>query len=169
MAGRIPEDFINEVRNSVNIVDVISQYVSLEKKGKDYIGLCPFHQEKTPSFTVNEEKQFFNCFGCGKGGNVYKFLMYKDNLTFPESVEQVANFAHISMPSGYSNHQTNSNLTPVMKINQDAADFYHRVLVTTIAGERGMAYAKKRELDKKTIDHFGIGYAPQQENLYCYI
>ena len=165
MAGRIPEDFINEVRNSVNIVDVISQYVSLEKKGKDYIGLCPFHQEKTPSFTVNEEKQFFKCFGCGKGGNVYKFLMYKDNLTFPESVEQVANFAHISMPSGYSNHQTNSNLTPVMKINQDAADFYHRVLVTTRAGERGMAYAKKRELDKKTIDHFGIGYAPQQENL----
>lgn len=165
MAGRIPEDFINEVRNSVNIVDVISQYVSLEKKGKDYIGLCPFHQEKTPSFTVNEEKQFFKCFGCGKGGNVYKFLMYKDNLTFPESVEQVANFAHIPMPSGYSNHQTNSNLTPVMKINQDAADFYHRVLVTTRAGERGMAYAKKRELDKKTIDHFGIGYAPQQENL----
>ena len=165
MAGRIPEDFINEVRNSVNIVDVISQYVSLEKKGKDYIGLCPFHQEKTPSFTVNEEKQFFKCFGCGKGGNVYKFLMYKDNLTFPESVEQVANFAHISMPSGYSNHQTNSNLTPVMKINQDAADFYHRVLVTTRAGERGMAYAKKRELDKKTIDHYGIGYAPQQENL----
>ncbi|WP_304203294.1 DNA primase, partial [Lactobacillus intestinalis] len=154
-----------EVRNSVNIVDVISQYVSLEKKGKDYIGLCPFHQEKTPSFTVNEEKQFFKCFGCGKGGNVYKFLMYKDNLTFPESVEQVANFAHIPMPSGYSNHQTNSNLTPVMKINQDAADFYHRVLVTTRAGERGMAYAKKRELDKKTIDHFGIGYAPQQENL----
>ncbi len=165
MAGHIPEDFINEVRNSVNIVDVISQYVSLEKKGKDYIGLCPFHQEKTPSFTVNEEKQFFKCFGCGKGGNVYKFLMYKDNLTFPESVEQVANFAHIPMPSGYSNHQTNSNLTPVMKINQDAADFYHRVLVTTRAGERGMAYAKKRELDKKTIDHFGIGYAPQQENL----
>lgn len=165
MAGRIPEDFINEVRNSVNIVDVISQYVSLEKKGKDYIGLCPFHQEKTPSFTVNEEKQFFKCFGCGKGGNVYKFLMYKDNLTFPESVEQVANFAYIPMPSGYSNHQTNSNLTPVMKINQDAADFYHRVLVTTRAGERGMAYAKKRELDKKTIDHFGIGYAPQQENL----
>lgn len=165
MAGRIPEDFINEVRNSVNIVDVISQYVSLEKKGKDYIGLCPFHQERTPSFTVNEEKQFFKCFGCGKGGNVYKFLMYKDTLTFPESVEQVANFAHIPMPSGYNHHQTNSNLTPVMKINQDAADFYHRVLVTTRAGERGMAYAKKRELDKKTIDHFGMGYAPQQENL----
>ena len=73
MAGRIPEQFIDEVRNSVDIVDVISQYVSLEKKGKDYLGLCPFHQEKTPSFTVNEGKQFFKCFGCGKGGNVFKF------------------------------------------------------------------------------------------------
>ena len=90
MAGRIPEEFINEVRSNVNIVDIISQYVSLEKKGKDYIGLCPFHQEKTPSFTVNEEKQFFKCFGCGKGGNVFKFLMYMENLTFPESVERVA-------------------------------------------------------------------------------
>ena len=97
MAGRIPEDFISEVRSNVNIVDVISQYVSLEKKGKDYIGLCPFHQEKTPSFTVNADKQFFKCFGCGKGGNVFKFLMYKDDLTFPESVERVAEFAHIAM------------------------------------------------------------------------
>ena len=82
MAGRIPEDFISEVRSNVNIVDVISQYVSLEKKGKDYIGLCPFHQEKTPSFTVNADKQFFKCFGCGKGGNVFKFLMYKDCLLY---------------------------------------------------------------------------------------
>ena len=88
MAGRIPERFIDEVRNSADIVDVISQYVSLEKKGKDYVGLCPFHQEKTPSFTVNEGKQFFYCFGCHKGGNVFKFLMYQDHLTFPESVKK---------------------------------------------------------------------------------
>ena len=85
MAGRISEDFINEVRGSVNIVDVISQYVSLEKRGKDYVGLCPFHQEKTPSFSVNPDKQFFYCFGCHKGGNVYKFIMEKEEVTFPES------------------------------------------------------------------------------------
>ena len=164
MAGRIPEEFINEVRNSVNIVDVISQYVSLEKKGKDYIGLCPFHQEKTPSFTVNEEKQFFKCFGCGKGGNVFKFLMFKDNLTFPESVEQIAEFAHIPMPSGYGSGPVQA-LSPLLKLHQEAADFYHRVLITTKAGERGMQYARQRDLSDEILDHFKIGYAPKQDNL----
>lgn len=164
MAGRIPEDFISEVRSNVNIVDVISQYVSLEKKGKDYIGLCPFHQEKTPSFTVNADKQFFKCFGCGKGGNVFKFLMYKDDLTFPESVERVAEFAHIAMPNGYG-HNSGTKLNPLMKMHQDAVDFYHRVLLTTKAGERGMQYAQKRELDQEILDHFKIGYAPKADNV----
>lgn len=164
MAGRIPEDFISEVRSNVNIVDVISQYVSLEKKGKDYIGLCPFHQEKTPSFTVNADKQFFKCFGCGKGGNVFKFLMYKDDLTFPESVERVAEFAHIAMPNGYGNN-SGTKLNPLMQMHQDAVDFYHRVLLTTKAGERGMQYAQKRELDQEILDHFKIGYAPKADNV----
>ena len=161
MAGRIPEDFISEVRSNVNIVDVISQYVSLEK---DYIGLCPFHQEKTPSFTVNADKQFFKCFGCGKGGNVFKFLMYKDDLTFPESVERVAEFAHIAMPNGYG-HNSGTKLNPLMQMHQDAVDFYHRVLLTTKAGERGMQYAQKRELDQEILDHFKIGYAPKADNV----
>lgn len=164
MAGRIPEDFISEVRSNVNIVDVISQYVSLEKKGKDYIGLCPFHQEKTPSFTVNADKQFFKCFGCGKGGNVFKFLMYKDDLTFPESVERVAEFAHIAMPNGYG-HNSGTKLNPLMQMHQDAVDFYHSVLLTTKAGERGMQYAQKRELDQEILDHFKIGYAPKADNV----
>lgn len=164
MAGRIPEDFISEVRSNVNIVDVISQYVSLEKKGKDYIGLCPFHQEKTPSFTVNADKQFFKCFGCGKGGNVFKFLMYKDDLTFPESVERVAEFAHIAMPNGYG-HNSGTKLNPLMQMHQDAVDFYHRVLLTTKSGERGMQYAQKRELDQEILDHFKIGYAPKADNV----
>lgn len=164
MAGRIPEDFISEVRSNINIVDVISQYVSLEKKGKDYIGLCPFHQEKTPSFTVNADKQFFKCFGCGKGGNVFKFLMYKDDLTFPESVERVAEFAHIAMPNGYG-HNSGTKLNPLMQMHQDAVDFYHRVLLTTKAGERGMQYAQKRELDQEILDHFKIGYAPKADNV----
>ncbi|RVU71705.1 MULTISPECIES: DNA primase [Lactobacillus] len=163
MAGRISEDFINEVRSSVNIVDVISQYVSLEKKGKDYLGLCPFHQEKTPSFTVNEEKQFFKCFGCGKGGNVFKFLMYKDNLTFPESVQEVAEFAHIPMPNNYSKTAVKAN--PLIELHREAVNFYHRVLLSTKAGERGMQYAEKRKLDQDTLEHFQIGYAPKQDNL----
>ncbi len=164
MAGRIPEEFINEVRSNVNIVDIISQYVSLEKKGKDYIGLCPFHQEKTPSFTVNEENQFFKCFGCGKGGNVFKFLMYKENLTFPESVARVAQYAHIPMPNGYG-QSTPTSMNPLMKIQKDAAYFYHHVLLATKVGQRGVAYAKKRELSREIIDHFNIGYAPKQDNV----
>ena len=164
MAGRIPEDFISEVRSNVNIVDVISQYVSLEKKGKDYIGLCPFHQEKTPSFTVNADKQFFKCFGCGKGGNVFKFLMYKDDLTFPESVERVAEFAHIAMPNGYG-HNSGTKLNPLMQMHQDAVDFYHRVLLNTKAGERVMQYAQKRELYQEILDHFKIGYATKADNV----
>ncbi|MGQ5709554.1 DNA primase [Lactobacillus sp. PSON] len=165
MAGFIPEDFISEVRSSVNIVDVISQYVSLEKKGKDYLGLCPFHQEKTPSFTVNEENQFFKCFGCGKGGNVFKFLMYKDDLSFPESVEAVAKFAHIPMPTGYGNSDSVKKLNPLMRMHQDAAEFYHRVLMMMNAGKPGMEYARKRELSDEILNHFNVGYAPNQENL----
>ena len=163
MAGLIPEETIAKVRNNVNIVNVISQYVSLEKKGKDYVGLCPFHEEKTPSFTVSEGKQFFKCFGCGKGGNVFSFLMYKENLTFPESVQKVADFAHIDIGEYSSQKPKFSNV--LIKINEEAADFYHRVLVSTNAGKPGYNYAKKRGLDHDIISHFQIGYAPKQNNL----
>ncbi len=163
MAGLIPEETIAKVRNNVNIVNVISQYVSLEKKGKDYVGLCPFHQEKTPSFTVNEGKQFFKCFGCGKGGNVFSFLMYKENLTFPESVQKVADFAHIDIGEYTQKRPRFSNI--LIKINEEAADFYHRVLVSTNAGKRGLEYAQSRDLNNEIINHFRIGYAPKQDNL----
>ncbi len=163
MAGRISEDFINEVRGSVNIVDVISQYVSLEKRGKDYVGLCPFHQEKTPSFSVNPDKQFFYCFGCHKGGNVYKFIMEKEEVTFPESVERVAEFANIPMPQEYQEQQV--KLNPLMQMHKEAADFYQQVLMTTKIGERGLEYARKRGLDDDLLKHFKIGYAPGKSDL----
>lgn len=163
MAGRISEDFINEVRGSVNIVDVISQYVSLEKRGKDYVGLCPFHQEKTPSFSVNPDKQFFYCFGCHKGGNVYKFIMEKEEVTFPESVERVAEFANIPMPQEYQEQPV--KLNPLMQMHKEAADFYQQVLMTTKIGERGLEYARKRGLDDDLLKHFKIGYAPGKSDL----
>ena len=163
MAGLIPEETIAKVRNNVNIVNVISQYVSLEKKGKDFVGLCPFHEEKTPSFTVSEGKQFFKCFGCGKGGNVFSFLMYKENLTFPESVQKVADFAHIDIGEYSSQKPKFSNV--LIKINEKAADFYHRVLISTNAGKPGHSYAEKRGLNQDIINHFRIGYAPKQNNL----
>ena len=97
MAGRISEDFINEVRGSVNIVDVISQYVSLEKRGKDYVGLCPFHQEKTPSFSVSPGRGIFKCFGCGKSGNSITFLMDHVGMTYPKALEYLADKYKISI------------------------------------------------------------------------
>lgn len=163
MAGRIPEQFIDEVRNSVDIVDVISQYVSLEKKGKDYVGLCPFHQENTPSFTVNEGKQFFYCFGCGKGGNVFKFLMYQDHLTFPESVKKVAELAHLQMPEGYG--EAAKPLSPLKKMCRQATEFYQHILLTTKVGERALEYARKRELTDDLLKHFKVGYAPDDDKI----
>lgn len=168
MPGRIPEEIIDEVRSSVNIVSVIGQYVSLEKKGKDYIGLCPFHQEKTPSFTVNEEKQFFKCFGCGKGGNVFKFIMEKENLSFPESVRVVARTGNISLPDDQETHSY--TLSPLKQIYKDTAKFYNFVLVDTQIGERGRQYAQKRDLNDEIVEHFQIGYAPERPNdLYKYL
>lgn len=98
MATRIPEAYIEEVRNKTNIVDVVSQTVQLHKQGKNLFGLCPFHEERTPSFSVNEEKQIFNCFSCHRGGNVFKFLMELEQISFPEAVIKVAQFSGIPLP-----------------------------------------------------------------------
>lgn len=169
MTGHIPSNLIDEVRSAVNIVDIISQYVSLTKKGKDYVGLCPFHQEKTPSFTVSESKQFFKCFGCGKGGNVFKFLMDKENISFPESVISVAKIAHITIPGEYNNDAIYKK-NPIKQIYSDATEFYHHILLTTKLGEVALKYVQERELTSEIISHFKIGYAPKADNiLYIFL
>src|SRR5512143_394148 len=99
MSDLIPEDKINEIRQGASIVEVVSDYVSLKKSGKNYLGLCPFHSEKTPSFTVNEEKGIFHCFGCGAGGSVFNFLMRANSLSFPEAVKELAKRYQITLPS----------------------------------------------------------------------
>ena len=114
MARKIPEEFIEEVRQKTNIVDIIEPYVQLKKAGRNLFGLCPFHEERTPSFSVSEEKQIFHCFSCGRGGNVFKFLMEMENLSFPEAVEKVADFAGIALPKSYqaaANSDRNSQAT----------------------------------------------------------
>ena len=102
MAKAIPEDLIDQIRTSVNIVDVIGQYVQLKKQGKNFFGLCPFHEEKTASFSVSESKQIFHCFSCGRGGNVFKFLMELNHIEFPAAVKQIADFASIKIPTEYT-------------------------------------------------------------------
>ena len=101
MAGMIPEEVIDNVRSAVNIVDVVSRYVQLRKAGKNLFGICPFHDEKTPSFSVSEDKQIFHCFSCGRGGNVFKFLMDLEKISFPEAVRRVAEFGNVPLDDKY--------------------------------------------------------------------
>ncbi|MBA1434592.1 DNA primase, partial [Bombilactobacillus bombi] len=165
MAGKIPESFIEEVRQEANIVDVIEPYVQLKKSGRNLFGLCPFHEEKTPSFSVSEEKQIFHCFSCGRGGNVFKFLMEIENLTFPEAVLKVADFVGIEPPATYqtsTDSAANSQASVLKQDYQAAQKLYQHILLKTAIGEPALQYLQKRQLSLETIKHFQIGYAPAQ-------
>ena len=128
MANFISEDKIEEIKNAADIVEVVSEYVLLKKAGRNYSGLCPFHSEKTPSFTVSPEKQIFHCFGCNTGGNVFSFLMKQDGLSFPESVRFLARRYGVDLPrqemSGKMRQQI-SEREQLFKINRYAMDFFH--------------------------------------------
>ncbi|NVY95836.1 DNA primase [Lactobacillus sp. DCY120] len=167
MVTKIPEDFIEEVRQQTNIADVIEPYVQLKKSGQNLFGLCPFHEEKTPSFSVSESKQIFHCFSCGRGGNVYKFLMDMEDLNFPEAVLKVADFSGISLPANYQAPSDHSS-EPHAILKQDyqaAQDFYHHILLRTQAGVSALEYLHQRQLTDETIEHFQIGYAPDQSQI----
>ncbi|MDG5786561.1 DNA primase [Evansella sp. AB-P1] len=164
MSSRIPEEKIEEIRKSVDIVDVITEYVQLKKQGRNLIGLCPFHGEKTPSFSVSPEKQLYHCFGCGAGGNVYSFLMESEGLSFIESVSKVASRVNITLPEIDEKVNNSLNENKSLKYWFDghtlAAKLYHHVLTTTDEGREGREYLRKRGFTKEIIDKFQIGYAP---------
>ncbi|AVK63104.1 DNA primase [Lactobacillus sp. CBA3606] len=170
MANLIPEEKVDQIRSVVNIADFIGQYVQLKKAGKNLFGLCPFHEERTPSFSVNEQKQIFHCFSCGRGGNVFSFIMDLENLTFPEAVAQVAEFGHIDLPATYTaqsqpaapKDQVQADL---LTLYADSAKMYQHILVNTALGEPALAYLHARGLDDETIKTFGIGYAPANQLL----
>ena len=163
MANFIPEDKIEEVKNAADIVEVVSDYVLLKKTGRNYSGLCPFHSEKTPSFTVSPEKQIFHCFGCNTGGNVFSFLMKQDGLSFPESVRLLARRYGVNLPrpemSGKMRQQL-SEREQLFKINRYAMEFFHTKLVNGSQGKKAMAYLEQRGFSRKIIDGFHLGYAP---------
>ena len=168
MATRIPQEFIDEVTSKTNIVDVISKYVQLKKSGKNLFGLCPFHEERTPSFSVAEDKQIFHCFSCGRGGNVYKFIMEMENKTFPEAVIEVAQMGNISVPDQYqasNNEYQNSDSRTLLKMYADAAKLYSHILLKTENGTQALKYLNNRDLNEDLIQTFGIGYAPNNSNL----
>lgn len=161
-----PEELIEEVRTRNDIVEVISGYVRLQKKGSNYFGLCPFHNEKSPSFSVSPGKQMYYCFGCGAGGNVITFLMEYEKQTFPEAVRTLAQRAGIALPEADDSkeaRQADSRRAKLLEINKEAAKYFYYQLRTE-RGSVGMEYLRKRELSDETMNHFGLGYANKYSN-----
>ena len=151
------DNFTDELKARINIVDVIGREVALKRSGSGYMGLCPFHSEKTPSFSVNEGRQFYHCFGCGKSGDVISFVSEYYKLPFMEAVEKLAAENGIKLPE----RRTSGPKIDYEKyygINAKAARFYYNSLGTK--GNRGLAYLRSRGLSKETITAFGLGYAP---------
>ncbi len=166
------EDIIEEVRSRNNIVDVISGYVRLKKSGSTYFGLCPFHNEKTPSFSVTPSKQMYYCFGCGAGGNVFTFLMEYENFSFAEAVQELAKRAGISLPEQEYTprmRQEADRRQQLLEINKEAARYYY-MLLRSEHGQQALEYFKKREVSRETMQKFGLGYSDKYgDDLYRYL
>ncbi len=157
----IPERFLDELTERCDIVDVISRYVPLKKQGSGYVGLCPFHSEKTPSFHVHREKGFFHCFGCGVGGGVIQFVMRAENLPFPEAVAKLAQDAGLSMPEDTENSAYRRHRETLLNLQKDAARYFYACLESP-EGAEGLAYLKRRGLSGGIIRRFGLGFAPNR-------
>lgn len=163
--NRIPDQVIEEIVIRSDIVETISEYVSLQRKGKNYLGICPFHSEKTPSFTVTPEKQMFYCFGCNAGGNVFSFLMKKENWTFLETVQYLAQKRGVSLPEkelSPSQREEQRRRHRWEEIHEWAADYFSEVLMNLPEGEPGRKYFTQREIDEATIKSFRLGFAPDR-------
>ncbi|MCH5343713.1 MAG: DNA primase [Acetatifactor sp.] len=156
-----PEELVEEVRMKNDIVDVVSGYVKLQKKGSSFWGLCPFHNEKSPSFSVSGDRQMYHCFGCGAGGNVFTFLMNYENFTFPEAIRALAERAGVQLPEAELSEEARKKAgrrARLLEVNKEAAKYFYFHLRSP-HGETGQKYLKKRELSDETIHRFGLGYA----------
>tara|TARA_B100000405_G_scaffold274548_1_gene215456 strand:- start:41 stop:1840 length:1800 start_codon:yes stop_codon:yes gene_type:complete len=163
---RIPDDIIDNIREASDITEVIGEHVQLRQNGNSMVGLCPFHEEKTPSFTVNPGLQMFKCFGCGEGGSVFKFLQKIDNISFYEAVKRLSDRTSIPLPKS-SDHsgKTDPHFTDaIFQANELAQRFYHYVLLNDVKGKQALAYLKSRNVSNDIIQQFGIGYAPGNKN-----
>ena len=161
------EDLIEEIRSSNDIVDVISQYVVLKRSGRNFFGLCPFHKEKSPSFSVSPDKQIFHCFGCGVGGNVIHFISKIENIDFKETLEFLAERAGIPLPdnNSYEDNKKQNIKSNIYKINEYTAKFFHENLYKPTS-KQAQEYIKLRKLDNKTLKSFLIGYSTTYNELY---
>ncbi len=161
MAQSIPENVVEEIRECTDLVDLVGEYLKLEQRGKNMVGLCPFHNEKTPSFTVSPEKQLFHCFGCGASGNVFSFIMKMDNLSFPEAAGVLARRGGVKIPEAKGFSPDKEDLKEkIYRINKLAARFYAYCLTNTDYGKKALEYLLKRGIKRETIEQFMLGYAP---------
>lgn len=158
----IPDEIVNEIRNAADIVEIISETVRLKKQGNNYVGHCPFHNEKTPSFMVSQEKQIYRCFGCGEGGNVFSFLIKRDNLTFPEAVRALGQKLGVIVPEQEDPVLAAENKLRerCYKINELARSFYQYILLNHETAGVAREYLQKRGINSDTIEQFQIGFAP---------
>jgi len=170
MAGRIAEDLIMQVRERVDIVEVISGYVQLKHSGANHLGLCPFHNEKTPSFNVNSTRQIFHCFGCGVGGNVFSFLMRIEGIAFPQAVRRLAEQVGIEIPqdepSAYELQQRKER-EQLSHIYEVATDFYHQLLLDDPRAAQARGYIRRRGFNSEMVRRFRLGYAPDGWDNLC--
>ena len=167
---RYSDELLDEIRSRNDIVDVISQYVTLKRKGRNFFGLCPFHNEKSPSFSVSPDKQIFKCFGCGVGGNVFHFVSKVEKISFGESVQMLAERAGVELPKSQNSEDEHTSIlkSKVYEVNKAAAEFYHQNLYKPTS-KAGQEYIKKRKLDNNTLKSFLIGYAGDNNELYAYL
>mgnify|MGYP002552099584 CR=1 FL=1 len=164
---RYSDELLEEIKSKNDIIDIISEYVTLKRSGRSFFGLCPFHKEKSPSFSVSPDKQIFHCFGCGVGGDVFRFISKIENLNFKESVEMLANRAGVELPvsGNFEDDKLAKLKSRVYEVNKCAAEFYHENLYKPTA-KPGQEYVKKRHLDNKTLKAFKIGYSGRFNELY---
>ena len=158
-------DVKEEIKKTADIVEVIGQYVELKKRGQNHIGLCPFHSEKSPSFTVNQSKQIYHCFGCGRGGDVFSFWMDYHNLTFPQSLRDLAERYNVPLPrqTNLPAERKKTELKEILsKINRLAGNYFHEILLNSAEGRPGRDYFSNRHITEETISIFELGYAPNR-------
>ncbi|MFP3392041.1 DNA primase [Brevibacillus sp. SIMBA_040] len=162
MTGPTSDEFVNQVRAAVDIIDVVGEYVQLRKSGRAFVGLCPFHSEKSPSFNVNAERQFFHCFGCGAGGDIFSFLMKLEQLSFPEALHKLADRAGIAVPQTQQEEDTPEKRAKqaMHEAHQLVSKLYHYVLTKTPYGVEAMKYLTKRGMSEQTLVEYQIGFAP---------
>lgn len=167
-----PEDIVEEVRQRNDIVDVISSYVKLQRKGSSYMGLCPFHNEKSPSFSVSSSKQMYHCFGCGVGGNVFTFVMEYENYSFVEALKMLAERSNVALPEVQYSEEAKKQAdikSRLLQMNKEAAKYFFYQLKSE-RGKQAYEYFRKRELTDQTISHFGLGYSNlYNDDLYQYL